>query len=83
MGSSGDAETELTDVQRFTLGLTVLIWSLTCAIFVGSSSSGVDPQTVDFVAGAGLLLLVLPPVGAYLLINGIKGILREHNVKPD
>ncbi|RDE17363.1 MAG: hypothetical protein C4K48_00055 [Candidatus Thorarchaeota archaeon] len=76
MGHEESTQQEITDVQRFTVGVAMLIWSLACAISVGVSISVSYPSFVGFASGAGVLLVVLPLAGAYLLITGIIGIFK-------
>jgi hypothetical protein len=40
-----------------------------------------DPSMVGFVIGAGRLLFILPPAGAYFLVKGIIGIVNITNEK--
>ncbi len=80
MGNNESTQQELTDVQRFAVGVAMLIWSLACAILVGVSISVSNPIVVSLASGAGVLLVVLPLAGAYLLMTGIIGIF---NIKSD
>ncbi|TFG34844.1 hypothetical protein EU527_01335 [Candidatus Thorarchaeota archaeon] len=70
MSSNLDDEPELTDVQRLTIGLTLLIWSFALAIIVGISLLITNPYSIGLIGPVGLLLVILPSLGSYLLSKG-------------
>jgi len=74
MGNDESTQRGLSNIDKFAVGVAMLIWSLACAILVGVSISASNPNAVNFATGAGVLLVALPLVGAHLLITAIIGI---------
>jgi len=76
MNSNEEIESELTDEQRFVVGVTFLIWSLASAVIVGNLAEMINMGMMGFVPGAFLVLIILPPIGAYLVFKSIINTVR-------
>ena len=67
------------------IGITLLMWAFTCAIFIGTSQLATpDPyRDPGIYLSAGILLVILTPIGGYLASYGFLGILRNSRIKED
>ena len=55
-------------INHFILGVSFLIWSIFCIVIVGNSFSA-----IIFLF---ILIIMLPPIGAYFVIEGVVSILK-------
>ena len=61
-------------------GMLFLLGALTCAIFLGTSQLVVHEPYLDrssYFSTAGFFLLILSPLGGYLISYGLRAILRD------